>query len=251
MITGFDLVRAAISVVGVTANERSVLMVLAVMANDQAQAWPPIAGATGLTTKCVLSERAVQRAIKQLCAVGHLSRLQRRHGVVYTVHPDPLLTPVTQSGVGETGDTETPDTEAARPVPQSPKLPRTTKPTKASPSSVKRAAKPLAFVPPSDIPEAEWEAFEAMRQRIKKPMTDEARKLAVGRLRKLAEAGWPPGDVLNHSTLNNYQGLFPPKDDLNGQRNHPRNGSGHHHPGGRTGAASDYVFDGMDGGRPS
>lgn len=119
---------------------------------------------------------------------------------------------------------------------------------KATPSPKKRAAKPRAFVPPSDIPEQEWTDFEDMRKRIGKPMTDKARNLAIARLRRLAEDGYPPGDVLNHSTLNNYQGLFPPKDDRNGQRPHHHFASGGQHPGGRIGASADRVFGGMDRG---
>lgn len=198
-------------------------MVLAIMANDKAQCWPPIndsENGAGLTSRCVLSERAVQRAIQQLVKLGHIARKQQRHGVIYTVHPVLASTPVTQTGVGETVDTATPVTEAVRPVPVAPKQPETTTSPKASPSPKRARAAAVAFVPPSDIPEAEWEAFEDMRRRIKKPMTDKARTLAVERLRKLADDGWPPGDVLNHSTLNNYQGLFPPKDHRNGNRTH-------------------------------
>jgi hypothetical protein len=94
----------------------------------------------------------------------------------------------------------------------------------------KPRARKGGFVLPDKIPEAEWAAYVEMRQRIRKPMTDHAKGLAVAELFKLAEAGWPPGDVLNHSTMNSYQGLFPPKDrknDRSPQRgeNH-RNGSG-------------------------
>ncbi|WP_203309785.1 helix-turn-helix domain-containing protein [Sphingomonas beigongshangi] len=83
---------------------------------------------------------------------------------------------------------------------------------KTSSSPKKRAVAP-SFVPPSDIPEAEWDGYEEMRRRIGKPMTAKARDLAIGKLRKLAEAGYPPGDVLNNSILNSWQGLFPPKED--------------------------------------
>lgn len=79
-------------------------------------------------------------------------------------------------------------------------------------------ARAPVFCLPSDIPEEPWAQFEAMRTRIRKPLTDHARKLAVDRLHELAADGWPPGDVLNHSILNNYQGLFPPKEARNGKR---------------------------------
>jgi hypothetical protein len=87
-----------------------------------------------------------------------------------------------------------------------------------TPVKTTRARKGPVFSLPSDIPEEEWEGFEEMRRRIGKPMTDKARSLAVVELRKLSDAGWPPGDVLNHSTMNSYQGLFPPKDRQNGKR---------------------------------
>lgn len=73
------------------------------------------------------------------------------------------------------------------------------------------------FILPADIPAQPWGDFVAMRQRIRKPMTDRAKHLAVIELRKLAVDGWPPGDVLNNSTMNSYQGLVPPKGRNNGQ----------------------------------
>lgn len=89
----------------------------------------------------------------------------------------------------------------------------------------KRAA---SFEIPSDIPSDPWKHFVEMRVRIKKPMTEHAKDLAVAKLRKLRdEDGWPPGDVLDHCTLNNYQGIFPPnRNNGNGQRN-GNSASGH------------------------
>jgi len=47
-----------------------------------------------------------------------------------------------------------------------------------------------------------------MRRSIKKPMSDYAKKLAIGELSKLRDAGNDPAEVLNQSTLNSWQGLF-------------------------------------------
>lgn len=82
-----------------------------------------------------------------------------------------------------------------------------------TPGSEANASSPNTdFVLPADIPAEPWAAFERMRAKIKKPMTDDARKLAVSRLRKLRDDdGWPPGDVLNHCTMNSYQGIYPPQ----------------------------------------
>jgi hypothetical protein len=151
LITGFDLCRAAMSAPGVTAPERSVLMVLAIMANGEAKCWPPINDSedgAGLTTRCVLSERAVQRAIQQLVRLGHISRRQLRHGVIYTVHPAASLTPVTETGVSETGDTAAGDSEALRPATVAPKLPKTTIPPKvAGKHDAAGTLVPLDFTP--------------------------------------------------------------------------------------------------------
>ena len=69
----------------------------------------------------------------------------------------------------------------------------------------------MGFVLPADIPAEPWGGFEEMRKRIRKPMTDKARSLAVSELRRLRdEEGWPPGTVLNHCTMNSYQGIYPP-----------------------------------------
>ena len=150
-MTGFDLCRAAMAAPGVSATERSVLMVLAIMAGkDDARCWPPINdtddGVAGLTTRCVLSERAVQRAIQQLVKLGHISRRQLRHGVIYTVHPSIAATPATGTGVAETGDTLTGDGEAARPATQAPNLPKTTTLPK-----VERKREPVGSTVPLDF----------------------------------------------------------------------------------------------------
>lgn len=118
---------------------------------------------------------------------------------------------------------------------------------KDKPSQKKRASKPRAptFDLPADIPADEWCDYEEMRRVIRKPMTDGIRAKAVARLRKLAEDGYPPGDVLSHSTLNNYQGLFPPKDERNGQRS--RNLDGRPDLGPSLRAGIGFVSDGERG----
>lgn len=86
--------------------------------------------------------------------------------------------------------------------------------------AIRRIKPPFAL--PAHIPAQPWADFVAMRQRIRKPMTDRAKELAVLELDKLAAAGWPPGDVLNNSTMNSYQGLVPPKGRNNGQHHQNR-----------------------------
>jgi hypothetical protein len=68
-----------------------------------------------------------------------------------------------------------------------------------------------AFAPPEWIPKAVWQGFEAMRTKIRKPMTDRARKLIVGELEKLRDRGEDPIAVLEQSERNSWQDVFPLK----------------------------------------
>jgi hypothetical protein len=102
----------------------------------------------------------------------------------------------------------------------------------ASPSSARAPKKSKGpFVRPDWVPSGPWAGFVEMRSRIRKPMTNDAKWLAVGRLAKLAKDGHPPGDVLNQSIFNSYQGLFPLKDQENGYGSGNRNGAPGHHGG--------------------
>lgn len=69
----------------------------------------------------------------------------------------------------------------------------------------------LTFVLPEWIEAETWRAYESMRKMIKKPMNDDIRKLAVRRLERLRSQGNDPQEVLEQSTFNCWQGLFPIK----------------------------------------
>lgn len=89
-----------------------------------------------------------------------------------------------------------------------------------TPVCIPRTRGAVKFVLPNDIPAEPWNGFVEMRRQQRKPMSERAMDLAVTKLRKLRdEDGWPPGDILDHCTLNNYQGLWPPKREIqNGHR---------------------------------
>ncbi len=69
-----------------------------------------------------------------------------------------------------------------------------------------------AFAPPEWIPDEAWQGFEAMRAKIRKPMTDRARGLIVAELEKLKAAGDDPVAVLAQSERNSWQDVFPVRD---------------------------------------
>ncbi len=66
------------------------------------------------------------------------------------------------------------------------------------------------------LPVSEWEAFKAMRAKIKKPMTEHAEKLALAKLDEFRAKGHDPTKILNQSILNNWQDLYEPKENQNG-----------------------------------
>lgn len=72
------------------------------------------------------------------------------------------------------------------------------------------------FVIPPEIAEA-FSEFEKMRNRIKKPMTDRAKRDALAKLERLAPHNYElQNKILDQSIFNCYVGLFPLKDENGG-----------------------------------
>lgn len=61
---------------------------------------------------------------------------------------------------------------------------------------------------PDWIPADAWGGYVAMRKQIKKPLTDYAQKLAIGKLQDLMLQGQSVQAVLEQSIFNSWQGLF-------------------------------------------
>ncbi len=77
--------------------------------------------------------------------------------------------------------------------------------------------KPPVFELPPDIPAEPFEAFVAMRAKVRKPMTDYAKELLVLKLRKLHAAGEDMTAVLDQSTEGSWTKIYPLKTE--GDRN--------------------------------
>jgi len=73
--------------------------------------------------------------------------------------------------------------------------------------------KPKNIELPAWVPRPEWEAYVEMRKAIKAPMTDGAKKLAIGKLKKMQEQGENPASVLEQSIFNSWKGLFVVKEE--------------------------------------
>lgn len=74
------------------------------------------------------------------------------------------------------------------------------------------AATGVAFVLPDWIPLETWTAFIEMRKRIKKPATDFAKKLIVGKLEKFKAQGQDVVAILEKSITSGWQDVFELKD---------------------------------------
>lgn len=72
------------------------------------------------------------------------------------------------------------------------------------------------FYLPDWIPKETWQAFEEMRRKIRKNMTDHAKELAVKDLASLKADGHDPKAVLDQSIMNSWQALYPLKLKANG-----------------------------------
>lgn len=86
----------------------------------------------------------------------------------------------------------------------------------ASQPKRKAAAKKAAAAPVGDLPAwlplEPWEAFLAMRVKIKKPATEYAQRLLIKKLDGFRGKGFSVVDVLDQSITSGWQDLYAPKD---------------------------------------
>ncbi len=178
-------VMAAVWEMALPPMEKLVLLALADCANDEGKCWP---SATTLARKTGEGERTVRRAVQSLIAKGALKQDQRSGtSPIYTVNPCQSGTPA-----------------RAAPLPDRPDTP------------ARAAPKPLGTIIVEECVERErailaspqWKSFKAMRRDIKKPVNATSQTRILTKLHTLAEAGYPPGEVLDQSTANCWRGVF-------------------------------------------
>lgn len=88
-------------------------------------------------------------------------------------------------------------------------------PLPTQPEKSKTKAKAHSFAAPDWIPTEAWVGFCEMRKSLRKPLTDRAARLIVEKLEKLRSQGEDVGQVLDQSTRDSWQDVFPLK------REHP------------------------------
>lgn len=65
---------------------------------------------------------------------------------------------------------------------------------------------------PDWVPRESWDGYVLMRAKLRKPLTERGKALAIAELDKLRQQGQAPGAVLDQSVLHSWQGLFPLKE---------------------------------------
>lgn len=76
-------------------------------------------------------------------------------------------------------------------------------------SEEKRRNTQSHFVRPDWVPLNPWTAFEESRQKLRKPLTDRARQLAVAELQRLRDQGHDPVAVIERSVLRGWLTFYP------------------------------------------
>ncbi len=77
--------------------------------------------------------------------------------------------------------------------------------------AVKNKTKAGRFAIPPWIDKEAWKGFEAMRVKIRKPLTERAKGMIIKDLEKLKDQGHDPAAVLAQSELHAWAGVFPIK----------------------------------------
>lgn len=189
-------------------SEKLVLLALADWANDEGHCYPSIAK---VARKTGVSERTVQRVLRDAEQANLIEREEvKGKGCKYRLTPRHSVTPDKVAPV--TNATETPDTV-------SPNTLRTTI------SSEAKASSPRARFPtPPGVSDEQWGAFKQQR---KKALNAHSYKLVCAKLLKLAEDGWPPGDMIDLAIERGWETAFAPRDQRHGG---PTNSLGRNQP---------------------
>jgi hypothetical protein len=85
-------------------------------------------------------------------------------------------------------------------------------PTEGKGKEGKGRGAPAGVVVADWVPKPEWDSFVEMRKKIRAPLTDRAKTLALAELEKLRAAGHDPAAVINTAVLNSWKSFYPPRE---------------------------------------
>jgi DNA-binding transcriptional regulator YhcF (GntR family) len=233
--------RWARTVRNVDATEKLVLLLLADLANAQAQCWPSVAG---MAADACIGERTAQRALAALTKAGLITRDGKGgRGLTHTYTL--AMTSVERvSDEPERVTRETPYQEPERVTSEAKRVPSTTKRVtnpaeRVSPVSpepiepiepiepkVTRAkAEPARVDLPAWLPADAWADWVEHRRQMRKPMSQKAAEFSIRDLGKLRAEGDDPRAVIEQAIAASWQGLYALKNRGRPQQSQPfRNG---------------------------
>jgi hypothetical protein len=87
-------------------------------------------------------------------------------------------------------------------------------PTRLEKTEAKASSK--KFPEPGGVTAEQWQAFRDQR---KKPLNDHSYVLLCNKLAKLADAGWPPGDMIDLAVERGWETVFAPRTNGNERTN--------------------------------
>lgn len=70
---------------------------------------------------------------------------------------------------------------------------------------------PIGFELPDWVPKAEWDSFVEMRTKLKSPLTNRGKTLALAALTKLKSEGHDPRRVIDEAVLKGWKSFYAPK----------------------------------------
>ncbi|GBQ07339.1 helix-turn-helix domain-containing protein [Saccharibacter floricola] len=222
--------------------QKHVLLVLANYANESGESFPStdtLCAATGLSNRCV------RQARYDLIEAGLIekSTTYTRNGVRLVMAGDAVNVAALSSKVAPDARKEAAPATSEKVAPAAsyvaapaskvaadaaPHNHHLTTNNHHTPYSPPKASKPRPkpkqeFALPDWVPVEAWNGWLEMRRSMKKPATVRAMEIAVKRLAAFKAQGHDPSDILETSTLNNWQGLFAPKSQRpHGQQAAPR-----------------------------
>lgn len=192
-----------------SASAKAVLVAMANCAGHDFMCWPSMAYLEDVTEQ---NRKTVLSNIKRLKSVELIAPTDQRRGhtgqiVVYLLNP-PKNGTVKQVQKRNSTETGTVPFSASKSTVFGSKQAQKRDTEPLEPLEPSSKAKAISFSLPDWIPQESWEAWVEMRKSIKKPLTDKAKAMAVTRLAKLQADGNDPAEVLDQSTLNNWQDLY-------------------------------------------
>ncbi len=164
-----------------------------------------------------LSVQEVRTSLKKLVSTGEVTKRSCSKFTIVTVSnydEHQLSTNISTSGsTNEQQDNNTPATNEQQAINNNRNKDNKEINIKEVDNKKEKNIKKESFSIPSEIEEA-FRGFSEMRTKIKKPLTDRAKKMALHQLQELAGNDYDlQRKILDQSTMQCWQGLFPLKAD--------------------------------------